>query len=211
MTDDLDPLRATTRGGCRFEALQPTRPEDLQAGDIGLGPIAGRVGRGISFAQWWIGDESRFQHAWLCLGMQGGVPLLIEAMPRGARVVRLGADRLSPGRGFVRPALTDDQRGQIYDLARDHHEGRRYGYSDYAWIAMWHRGFRPGWFEHYIQNNGREMCSQLVVQILYDLTPSFPIFWDRYPQLVTPGALAYASDPRVIYTPQATVANPVTQ
>lgn len=197
-------------GGCRFEAIQPTRPDHLRAGDIGLGPIAGRIGRWVSLGQWLIGDESRFQHAWLCLGVVGGVPLLIEAMPSGARIVELRLDRLAPGHAFVRPALTVEQQAQVYPIAKQHHEGRKYGFSDYVWIDMWHRGFRPAWFEHYIQHNGREICSQLVVQILHDLEPGFSIFWDRYPQLVTPGALAYSTDPRVIYTPQATVANPVT-
>jgi hypothetical protein len=201
-----------TLGACRFDPIQPTRPEDLLPGDIGLGPIAGRVGRWVSLGQWLVGDESRFQHAWLALGSRGGSgPMLIEAMPTGARVVEVGADRLTPGHAFVRPQLSDAQRAQVYDIARNYHEGRRYGFSDYAWIAMWHRGFRPGWFQRYIQHNGREICSQLVVQILYDLDPGFAIFWDRYPQLVTPGALAYATDPRVIYTPQATVVNPVTR
>lgn len=205
-----DPIMA--RGGCRFTAIQPEKPGDLLPGDIGFGPIAGRIGRWVSFGQWMVDDESRFQHAWLCLGPRGGSgPLLIEAMPRGARVTVLDAGRLRPGVAYVRPELSQDQRDQVYNLAREQHEGRRYGFSDYLWIALWHRGVRPRWFESYIQDNGREICSQLVVQILYDLTPSFAIFWDRYPQLVTPGALAYATDPRVIYTPQATVANPVTR
>lgn len=200
-------LVGVPRGAARFEAIVPESPGDLQAGDIGFGPIAGRIGRWVSFGQWAIGDESRFQHTWLCLG--GG--LLIEAMPSGARIVSLGADRLTAGHAYVRPALTAVQRSQIEPIAREHHEGRKYGFSDYLWIAMWHQGFQPGWFERYIQGNGREICSQLVVQILHDLEPSFSIFWDRYPQLVTPGSLAYASDPRVIYTPQATVANSVTR
>jgi hypothetical protein len=167
----------------------------------------------VSLGQWTVGDESRFQHTWLCLGSPhiGRGPLLIEAMPSGARIVQLGWDRLAQGHAYVRPELTDEQRAQVYPLAKEHHEGRKYGFSDYLWIAAWHRGFRPRWFERYIQGNGREICSQLVVQVLYDLDPSFAIFWDRYPQLVTPGALAYATDPRVIYTPQATVANPVTR
>jgi hypothetical protein len=177
-----------------------TEPWTPIPGDVGFGVIAGRVGGWVNLGQAWLGDGCRFTHTYLVVAPD----LCIEAMPGGARWGNVH-DRLGPGHAYARLPLTDEQRAALLPEAqklRYARGGRGVGYSflDYAALGLWHYGIRAPWLRYRIQSSGHMICSQLVDYLLCRV--GHHVFTDgRLPQDVTPGALFYATDPRVIKPP----------
>jgi hypothetical protein len=67
---------------------------------------------------------------------------------------------------------------------------------DYAALGLWHYGIRAPWLRRRIQDSGHMICSQMTDHLLCKV--GFHLFDDgRLPQDVTPGAIYYATDPRV--------------
>lgn len=183
-------------------AFAPRGLGDLLPGDVGFSTIGGRAGGWVSLGQALLRDECIFTHAYLVLP-DGW---LIEAMPGGARIVRLdGSDagaspRWGPGFAYGRVPLTDTQRGGFDRLARlgmhgDDGQwtprlvGRPYGFDDYLALALWewrlpgHRLVREK-----VRSSNRMICSQLVDFAWCAV--GFHLFVDgRLAQDVTPGAL----------------------
>jgi hypothetical protein len=130
-----------------------TSPRDLRPGDIGLGPIGGLVGFGVGAGQWALGEgwrldkdtEVRIRHAAIVTkAMQPGdeAPECAEAMPSGARLVRL--DRWTPEWAWVR--LPEDYMGQREDAAWVAHMMATlrhpvpYSPASYLYLAQWRLG-----------------------------------------------------------------------
>lgn len=172
---------------------------DLLPGDVGFSRIAGWVGGPIAIGQGLLDlvdiirpqpgryaeNLSIWTHAYMVL--PGG--RVWEAMPSGARIARLDG-RWGRGFAYGRVPLTDEQRAGVLPLAREL-AGTRYGFSDYAALALWELGL-PGrqLVRNYVSSNGRMICSQGVDHIWCRL--GYHLFDDgRLPQDVTPGALSW--------------------
>lgn len=158
--------------------------EDLQPGDIGFTTIGGRVGPWVALGQALLRDECWFTHTYIVV--EG--PRVVEAMPGGARVVRLvGTERCGPGFGWIRLPLTLDQRASIteYALAA---VGTPYSFLDYLSLGLLHLGLPRKLVQSRVTDSGHLICSQLVDRVLCQA--GFHVFDDgRLSQDVTPGAL----------------------
>lgn len=169
-------------------------------GDIGFYTIAGHVGGWVNICQAVIRDSCVFTHAFLAVGPNLG----IEAMPGGARWCNL-TDRMKPGYAYARLPLTQGQRDALMPEAeklRYARGGKGIGYSfaDYLALGLLHYGIRPKRLRSYVESSGHMICSQLVDYLLCRV--GYHVFTDgRLSQDVTPGALYYATDPRVIKPP----------
>lgn len=155
------------------------------AGMFGLTKIGGLLGVGISLGQWFIGDASRYTHAFVVLDDD----TVMEAMPSGARIRTLDhAETHEPIAYSWAVELTDEQRMLIVQQARVL-EGARYGFSAYLHLALSRFGIRWPWLIRYLRRNGRFICSQLVDEV-YNRA-GVRLFEDgRAPHDVTPGDLA---------------------
>lgn len=172
---------------------------DLEVGDVGFYVIAGRVGGVVSFGQWLIDavallrgrpvEGSWFTHAYIVVAkLPGGDAEILEAMPGGARRVRIGGGgRIGPGYGYARVPLTDTQRAAIPRVA-DALVGTPYSLLDYVSIAMLHLGLPRALVAGRVRDSGHMICSQLVDYLLCRV--GLHLFADgRVSQDVIPGAL----------------------
>lgn len=163
----------------------------IEPGDIGFSIIGGRVGAWVNAGQAWLGDASRFTHAFWVL--PGG--RCIEAMPGGARIASLN-DRYGPGYAYAHLPLTLEQRAQVEPLAQSM-VGTPYSFLDYLALGAYRKGLNLRGIRERVSDSGHLICSQLVDVGLCRL--GFHLFDDgRLSQDVTPGSIYYASDPRVI-------------
>lgn len=107
-----------------------TSIRDLRPGDIGLGPIGGLAGLGVTLGQWvlgeglYLGNDYRMsiRHACIVTDAAGPAspgsstwvePQYVEAMPSGARAIR--GDRWNRDWAWCR--LPEDYPGQAADAA----------------------------------------------------------------------------------------------
>lgn len=174
--------------------------DDLQVGDVGFYVIAGRVGGMVSAGQWLIDlvnllrgretEQAWFTHAFIVTKVAHAHALveITEAMPRGARVVRLvGMDRCGPGYGWARLPLNMEQQHLVSTIA-DEYVGVPYSFLDYLSLALLHLGLPRRLTAGRVTDSGHMICSQLVDTVL--CRAGFHLFADgRLPQDVTPGAL----------------------
>ena len=163
--------------------LSITTTADLLPGDIGFTTIPGRVGAGVAIGQALLRDACWFTHTWVVAGS-----FLVEAMPGGARTVRLeGADRIGPGFGYIRLPLTEAQRISVTAFVRER-IGTPYSFLDYLSIALLHAGLPRRLVAGRVTSSRHMICSQLVDAALTDA--GYHLFADgRLSQDVTPGAL----------------------
>lgn len=158
--------------------------EDLLPGDVGFTTIPGRLGAWVSLGQALLRDECWFTHTYVALG-DGTI---VEAMPRGARRVRLeDSGRCGPGFGWVRLPLTETQRAAIGPAAIER-VGTPYSFLDYLSLGLLHLGLPRKVVASRVTDSGHMICSQLVDTVL--TMAGYHLFTDgRLPQDVTPGAL----------------------
>lgn len=179
--------------------LKIAGPTDLMVGDVGFYTIAGRVGGWVTFGQAMcdvvdaargrVGDDlAWFTHAFLVIEVGEDYADIIEAMPKGARIVRLrDSERFKAGYGYARLPLTDAQRGQL-QRARIY-SGVPYGWLDYLSLALLHAGLPRTLTKRRVSHNFTMICSQLVDRALCELA-EYKLFTDgRISGDVTPGAL----------------------
>lgn len=172
---------------------------DLEVGDVGFSVIPGRVGGIVSFGQWLIDlvallrglpvEGSWFTHAYIVVAaLPGGDAEILEAMPGGARRVRIGGGgRIGPGYGWARLSLSDAQRA-VLSPATIALVGTPYSILDYVSIALLHLGLPRAIVARRVTDSGHMICSQLVDHVLCRV--GVQLFADgRLPQDVTPGAL----------------------
>lgn len=154
-------------------------------GAIGLKQLGGVGGPLIRFAQWLNGDGfTRFEHACLCVSVDGDSATVVEAMPSGARL-----HTYLPGDGvtWLQVPLTLTQRDAV-TWAAGHYVGTRYSWLDYLAIAARRLHIPAPGLRHYIANTRHMICSQLVDQCFQDA--GVHLFTDgRWPGDVTPGDL----------------------
>ena len=181
----------------------PFTLDDLEPGDIGFGPITGMVGVFVGAGQLLLGDEARFRHAFVVVEAaytdaldMWHPPMIVEAMPSGARFVPLGDDRWTAEHVFIR---LDRQPVQVRREVAAHAmamRGTPYGFSDYLSLALKKFGVRWGWLDRWISRTTedgyprRAICSQLVDAAC--TRAGIQVFNDgRLSQDVIPGALFY--------------------
>jgi len=171
---------------------------EVRAGDIGFGPISGRVGALVGLGQLILGDELRFRHVYV---MVAGGELAVEAMPTGARLIDV-TDRRGLRYVYLRPPYMDHGVGPGA-VARHAMAmiGTPYGFADYLALALKRVGAPSGRLDRYISRTvergdppiaypHRAICSQLADQAL--TLAGMRVFTDgRLSQNVTPGALFY--------------------
>lgn len=127
-----------------------------QPGDIGLTVITG-WGRLIRLGQWLNGDGfADFEHAFVVVGVFGGVPEIVEAMPGGAQLVR----NWHPADRTVYLRCPEQYRGAVAASARGF-VGVPYSVADYFALAA-HRLHIPApHLKRYVRDSGHMICSQL--------------------------------------------------
>jgi len=124
-------------------------------------------------------------------------PMVVEAMPNGAREVEIGAERWTEDYIYVRPAYEPEPWRQGFKVAVEARKyiGTPYSFADYLALAV-HKASGEGYapiekrnaLQRYVSSSGRMICSQLADQAMSDA--GFHVFDDgRLPQDVTPGAL----------------------
>lgn len=170
---------------------------DLRSGDIGFGPIRGAAGALVGLGQLMLGDEARFRHVFVVVeaGSRMTFPYGVEAMPRGARLVSIGPERLTGDYVYVRLSGPDSLGEDIGRHALNM-EGTPYGFSDYLALTLKHWGIRSRVLDWWISREDgrgyprRAICSQLADKALS--LAGVQVFSDgRLSQDVTPGALFY--------------------
>lgn len=164
------------------------RPETTPAalpGTIILTEIRGPLGFFVGLGQLLIRDGSRYTHAGICVG-DGTV---IEAHPRGVRVVSIGEylDGRAVAFGWMIP-LGPVHREQIVAAATSL-IGTPYNWLDYVSLAAMRWGWKPRAVRARVARQDRLICSQLVDQTY--LRAGLHLFDDgRASEDVTPGDLA---------------------
>lgn len=152
-------------------------------GDFGLVKIKGLVGAFVTAGQWFLGDFSKWTHAFVLLD-DGTV---IEAMPQGAQIVPLSH---YDGREILwsNLPLTQRQRRDIVSEARSL-VGTPYSFADYGALFVERLGVGWGLTKDYVTETGHLICSQLVDEVYK--RAGVHLFDDgRLSQDVTPGDLA---------------------
>lgn len=135
-----------------------------------------------------VGTRSWFNHAAVYVGLEAGVPTIVEARPDGVHYAPLSDyDRLS----YVvsRIPLTPWQRAKIVSAAGrlvDAHTG--YGWLDIVALAAVQLHRCPQWLRDRAKRDDRLVCSQ-VVTACYQAA-GLSIIPDTDPWAVTPGDLA---------------------
>ncbi|MFI7608911.1 hypothetical protein ACIBTV_27875 [Micromonospora sp. NPDC049366] len=188
--------------------------DDLEVGDLGFASIKGRVGAGVLAGQTAIDAAALLRgrqvenagwitHAFMVVAVGPGWADVVEAMPSGARLVRLtGTDRVGPGYAYVRLYFDAGPVGWQRPAAYAAVEmiGTRYGFAQYAALASLtltggNAADAGGWLARYVNRRHEStglpvqvICSQLVDEALR--IAGVHLFTDgRPPQYVTPGAL----------------------
>lgn len=140
------------------------RLEDVRPGDLYFGPIGGLVGAGVALGEIAIGDGFRagrlsVRHVGIVTEAESSddpdcanwrAPRMAQAMPGGAEIISLTADRhWTPRNAFVR--LPEDYPGQALDAAAIAmamvKAGVGYSFGSYALLAAWSRGLHADWLE----------------------------------------------------------------
>jgi len=185
--------------------------EQLRPGDIGFGPIGGLAGVGIRLGQKIVDattpEESKYQHVLVVTeaaeierglaevgpGWITAPPRIVQAMPRGAEEVEIGAEHWTPAYLYIRPHYRTAELGyealslQVAHAARKY-VGTPYSFLDYAAIAGLHLGIKDGCVRRRVTSSKHMICSQLADQSMSDA--GWHVFDDgRLPQDVTPAAL----------------------
>lgn len=162
---------------------------DLRVGDVGFSVIGGRVGWWVTFGQSLIDfvsrDQSWWTHTYIVSRVHSDGVSVVEAMPRGAREVKLTGDsRCGPGFGWVRVPEN------MWLIPPEAHKliGTPYSFLDYLSLTLLHLGLPRGLVVRRVTDSGHMICSQLVDQVL--TRSGIQVFDDgRLSQDVTPGAL----------------------
>jgi hypothetical protein len=180
---------------------------DLRPGDVMFGPIGGLVPGvfPVAAGQLLLGEAFRIgrlsiRHAGIVIAAMddtGAGPLIVEAMPRGARVRRLTvAGDWTDRHAYLRQA--EDYPGQAVKAAgtAEAMVGTPYSFASYAALAAWRFGWRTDRLAAYINRRGGPLnlpaeliCSQLVDEAWTAAGKQVMPHGTR-PQIVTPGALA---------------------
>ncbi len=152
-------------------------------GDWGMSVIEGRVGFFVRVGQAIINDPSEWTHAFVVL--EDG--MVLEAMPRGARIVPI--DEYSNKRVlFCSPPMTDEQRRAVVNVSLAMKD-TPYSFLTYVYLALGRFGIKPAWILKKIKNRGRLICSQLV-DFVYNASDVHLFNDGRNDGVVTPGDLA---------------------
>lgn len=201
---------------------------DLRPGDIGFGPIRGGAGLLVGAGQMMLGEGFRvgaldIRHVFVVTDSGGDMRLrlysrseldnatfkcCVEAMPDGAREIRLSAARWTPQYAYAR--LPEDYPGQADDAAAIARAmiGTPYSFASYAALAAWRMGWKTPKLERWIDRRKEPelielpppgMCDQValpceaICSVLADQAWSLTgkkIMEGVAHQCVTPGALA---------------------
>lgn len=156
-----------------------------QPGDIGLTQISGLGGRAIRLAQWLNGDgyKHNVQHAFVVVGVFGGVPEIVEAMPGGAQLVR----NWHPASSTVYLRCPAEHREAVAEAARAL-KGVPYSAADYLSLTARRFHLPVPHLRRYIKASGHMICSQLADHAA--LKGGWHLFKDnRWEGDVTPGDL----------------------
>jgi hypothetical protein len=123
---------------------------DLKPGSIGFGPIDGPARWPVWAGQLILGEgftvgDLKIEHVFVVTGNMVGdpLPIAVEAMPSGARAVRI-EDRWTPEYAYV--MLPEDYPGQGEDAAAIARAmiGTPYSFLSYPALAAWHWGLAHG-------------------------------------------------------------------
>lgn len=194
-------------------SLQVYTAADLLPGDIGFASIKGRVGAGVLAGQAALDIAALLRgrrvenagwitHAFVVTGMPavdagGPVPVAVEAMPSGARVIPID-DRIGPGYAYARLAMPMETRRAIAAAAVAMVD-TPYGFGQYAAIAALtlsggDNASPSGPLARWVARRGpdgrprRAICSQLADESYR--AAGVHLFNDgRPPAYVTPGSL----------------------
>jgi len=162
-------------------------PVEAKAGDFVLVHVSGQGGRVIQALQSLNGDGfADYEHVALYVG-EG---VLVEMASGGIQLAKTGKyvnipTRWSTGH-FVLPSYV---RQVIVDAAQAYVSLHvRYGWEDYAALALHHLGLGTAMLRQSMANTKRMICSQFVDQCYADA--DVHLFRDnRWPGYVTPGDL----------------------
>jgi hypothetical protein len=172
--------------------------DDLRPGDIGFGPIGGRVGMGVRVALAIADGGAPFQHVFqITEASERDLPVVgpwaVEAMPRGAVHVDI-RNRWTREYCYVRP---DYELGQGWQVAQSALAliGTPYSYADYLALAAHHLHLPVPHLDKYITTSKHMICSQLVDHCL-SVNGWHPFNDGRLSQDVTPSALFNELDRR---------------
>lgn len=169
----------------------------LRAGDIMFGPIHGTAGAFVGLAQlalaiiepgliWQQGwrEWFRVRH----VGVMVDETMMVEAMPSGARLVKLGQGHYTSEYVYIRPSYADDGVVFMVTEAACSFMGTPYNFATYAAIPAHRLHIPVPHLDRYISSRRDMMCSQLADQALADA--GWHVFNDgRLPQDVTPSEL----------------------
>ena len=182
--------------------------EDLRPGDVGFGPIHGRVGAGIKAALTIVDGNAPYQHTFMVVKAAERVgpdnrlvgPTAIEAMPHGALRVDIG-NRWTRKYCYVRPDYETQEQAWGVAQSALALEGTPYSILDYGAIGLHEAHVPVPHLKAYIESSKHLICSQLVDKVLTD-NDWHPFDDDRWPGFVTPSALFNEFDrrkPRLIF------------
>lgn len=173
--------------------------DDLRPGDIGFGPIGGRVGLGVRIALAIADGGGPYQHVYMVtegcvksyespgfsLDEYSG-PWAVEAMPRGAVKVDISS-RWTKDFCYIRPDYLDETQALQAASIAEGLIGTPYSYLDYLALAAHHMHLPVSHLDKFITTSKHMICSQLVD---YCLTQAnWHTFNDhRLSQDVTPSA-----------------------
>lgn len=165
---------------------------NLRPGDFACVPVAGPVGKLISFGEWLNGSAfGDYDHAEIYVGMaDSNAPLgyTLGAYPRGASLVPVPENQdgwLWSGGHLM---LTDPERSLIVSNALAL-KGIGYSSLDYFALAAHHFHLPVPLLREYIASTKHMICSQLVDYVYME--SGIHLFTDgRWPGFVTPADLA---------------------
>jgi hypothetical protein len=175
--------------------------QDLRPGDIGFGPIHGKVGVAIRAALAIVDGGAPYQHVFILteasrLEHDFMYPAkAVEAMPGGAREVDIG-DRWTQEYCYVRPDYKDEAQANAVALDAIHLIKTPYSDLDYYAIGAHHLHLPSKLVDNYIKSSKHMICSQLVDKVLTD-NGWHPFNDNRLPQDVTPSAFFNVLDRRL--------------
>lgn len=168
--------------------------QDLRPGDIGFGPIHGKVGVAIRAALAIVDGGAPYQHVFMITeapvledGFMTVNPKAVEAMPGGAVEVDI-SNRWTQEFCYVRPSYKDEAQANAAAQEAINRIKTPYSDLDYYAIGAHHLHLPSKIVDNYITTSKHMICSQLVDHCL--MIAGWHAFNDgRLSQDVTPSAL----------------------
>lgn len=157
----------------------------MKPGDLGIVKSKGIPARVI---QW--GTHSRYNHAFVYIGVEDGVETLIEANPE-----KIGRKPLSEydNREYLvsNVPLTDEQRDAIVTWAKKQ-VNKKYGWIDLFAIVLLSWGWDFSWVRKIAENQNHFVCSQLACEAAWK--GDWDVVGNGKPWSATPGDMEESGD-----------------